>query len=1302
MRRRGTAPLALLLALALGPALPGTTAADVPYPPCLGPGCNDPHDYASYLFLAPGQLPNDFDPNGGDAWKFQAGTGMDVLGAWQVTTGRPDTVVAILDSGIRWNDADLARKVALNTGELPLPPGCAVYDCNGDGVVNVDDYAGAGVPDSNGNGFLDAEDLIRFYADGVDQDGNGYVDDIAGWDFDENDDDPFDDVDYGHGTGEAHDQVAEANNGSGTPGVAPSAMFLPLKVADSFVAVDADFARAVVYAVDRRVDVISEALGTISASRVSQGAIDYAYRSGIPIIASAADEESRHHNVPAALEHTLWVNSIRDGDGSIVAKTADHTLLNGCTNYGGHAWVAVPSSSCSSEATGRAAGLALLMVSHGKNLIERGLLSPYPGLDQPFSAEEIRQLFRRAAVDIDQSANRALPPGPFGALLQALLSAPGLGLVFESTQFATEPGWDQFTGYGRIDGVRLLDVTADTIPPEADLSGGLRWFDVIDPARRPSVPVRGSAAALRAGGSFDYTVEVGCGVQPAVFTAIGSGSASARLERALLATWDPAATAFACGFDPGATIDDPDAHTVTLRLQVRDRLGNLGEDRRTVAIHHDASLRFMRDLGASGESSPVLADVDRDGILDVVLAASDGRVHALRGSDGSEIPGFPVETDEMPHAASPGYASGVAPIPHEPVVAAAAADDLGGDGRVEIVVASTEGKVYVFDDHGRRRAGFPVATDPAFSRPENRDRVNDSDPGILAAPTLADLDPPGGDPRLEILVGAMDGHLYAWHADGSPVAGFPVRLADRTKVSVDEATGKATPLAGADVKERGAKIVGSPAVGDLDGDGRPEIVVPTNEEYGQEPGGFAIESTLLNALVQLGGGLGGFTSDVQGRLYVVQPDGNLHAGGPFRPGWPARVPLLVSGLLPTVATGTSASPALADLDGSGHLATAISGSVGPAILFDADGQPTLGSVGGQRRALATDFPNGGFPNVPPSAGSGDAPFLGALGSGAFGDLDGDGLPEYVEPTGGLRALLDVGLPGRQAFADHSITAWNPRTGALLPAFPRRMDDMQFLGSPALGDVDGDGHADVVQGSGGYLVRAYRADGATPAGWPKFTHGWLLASPALGDVDGDGKIEVVAVTREGNLFVWDTPAAATAAALPWQGFGRDRRHTQNLASGVSPLAAPADPLAGLAWALESIQLDFQALLANAPPDLAKRLLRSTAPRGLELALRGLARHQLALEIAGLPLAELGLRSPRGFDGVLDDLHQRLIQAVSAAAHGVVDTKQCAPGDSRCASGLHHAADFLLAGDQAALGGSDGLAVQLWALALAFAG
>ncbi len=1143
---------ALAAATISGLLLAGSARADFPYPTCAATGCSDPADFGAYLFLAPGELPNDFSLADDDTWKFVPETGVNVTGAWQLTTGRPDVVGAILDSGIRWGARDVARAVWLNAGELPIPPGCLVQDCNGDGFVSVDDWPDADL-DGNGNGFPDGQDLILAYSDGLDGDGNGVVDDIAGWDFHDGDNDPFDDVDYGHGTGEARDQVSEANDGGGLPGFAPSSRFVPLRVNDSFVAIGTEFTQAVVYATDLGVDYISEALGTLSASAADQAAIDRAYRMGIPLIASAADEESFHHNLPAALDHTIWVNSIVHGDGTIVVEEDQYDLLNGCTNYGGRAWVAISSNSCSSEATGRAAGMVSLLIAHGRNLMDRGLLSPYPGTDRPFSAEEVRQLLRRSADDIDHTGDLELTM--FG-LLANRLSAPDLGIFYGSKRFPTAPGWDLYTGYGRPDTVALLDVASATIPPEADLSGSLRWFDTVDPERTPKFDVTGSAAAVRVPGKFRWRLEVGCGADPREFRTLKKGKSKTPLSGARLARWKPAATAKKCKFDPSAAIATPDAHTVTLRLRVEDRNGNVGEDRRTVAIHSDPTLRFApRVLGASAESSPVLADVDGDEVLDVVVAGSDGAVHALRGSDGAELPGFPALTNPLAVPLSAGWVSGDVPLLREPVVGALAADDLDGDGAVEIVAAGTEGRVYVFEPDGSRRPGFPVTTTPAFSDPAERDSLNDADRGIFAAPTLADLDPAPGDGQLEILVAALDGYLYVWNADGSPRAGFPVRVADPAKVSVDAATGRATPLVDVDAKERARKLVSSPAVGDLDADGALEIVVGSNEEYGDEPDPFVPESPLTQFLFDLSslGFAGDFELDVQGRVYAIHADGNLHAVSPFRAGWPVRVPLLASGLLPTVATGTPGAPALADLDGgaSNELSVAIFGAIGPVLLLDPDGEPLLGEQGGAPFVLATDFPNG-FPDVPATAGSFDAPFFGALGSGAFGDLDGDGLPEYVAPTGGFRKLIDVSAPASQEPGQHQVTAWNPRTGGLLPAFPRAMEDMQFLSSPAIADVDGDGLAEIVQGSGGYLLHAFGPDGVEPPGWPKFTHGWLVASPTVGDVDGDGQLEVVAATREGNLYVWDTPSAAVAGSVQWQGFGADRRNSQNWSAGlVSP-------------------------------------------------------------------------------------------------------------------------------------------------------
>ena len=1119
--------------------------ADVPYPRCSQ--CPDPNNYSAYLFLPANALPNDYDTSQKDqVWKFEPTTGLNVRGAWQVTTGRPDVILAILDSGIIWDHRETANKVALNTAELPFPPGCSRYDCNQDGVVNVQDYAS--VADKNGNGLIDAQDLIRTYSDGVDNDGNGYVDDIAGWDFFENDNDPEDDVSFGHGTNQASYAGAEANNGTGFPGIAPNLMFIPLRVGDSFVAIDSDFAQAVVYATDRKVSVISEALGTLTASHTSQAAINYAYRNGIPLIASAADEESFHHNFPSTYEHSIWVNSIRNGDGQFVTQVNDYTILNGCTNYGGNAWVTVSSTNCSSEATGRAGGLVGLLVSHGKNLIDRGKLSPYPGLQTPFSAEEVRQILRWSAQDIDQSANLTLT---FSQTLQFgltfFLHFPS-NPPFGSSQFPTQAGWDQYTGFGRPDAAKLVSITAETIPPEADLSGGLNWFATLDPGRLNSVPIIGSVAAVRAPGSFNYKVEVGCGIQPTSFTSIGSGSSTGPLREAELAQWDLSKTVTACSLKPGDVVTRPDADTVTLRLQVTDSRGNVGEDRRTIALHSDRNLKFSPiPLMSSAESSPVLADINRDGVLDIVYSTTDGAVHATSGSTGRELQGFPAWTDLLPVHSSPAYSARLVEPAREPVVASVAADDLDGDGTVEIVVASTEGKVYVFDDHGRPRPGFPVATDPALSQESSRDPYNDLDPGIIGAPTLADLDGGGSNSDLEIIVGALDRHVYAWRSNGDPVSGFPVLLADPARVTVG-AGDRVSPKDPANTLERSAKIVGSPAVGDLDGDGFNEIVAATNEQYSGESTRFALDSRIAQIVQLLPEGT--VNDDVMGRVYAVQHDGNRHSGGPFRAGWPAPVPVLIPGFLPTLGTGTPGSPALADLDGSGKLSVAIFSAAGPVTVWDPDAKPVLGTQAGAIKALAMDFPGG---NLPATAGSADAPFIPIVGSGALGDITGDQKPEYVAPTAGIRAVFDMLSPGQQEFSDHQITAWNPRTGELLPAFPRIMDDLMFLTSPALADVDGDGTAEILQGSGGYLLRAYRSDGKEPDGWPKFTHGWILATPVAGDVDGDGLIEVVATTREGQLYVWDTPAEARASAIPWQGFGRDRRHTQNLSSGVSPLS-----------------------------------------------------------------------------------------------------------------------------------------------------
>jgi hypothetical protein len=1172
-------PLAVLSLLL---AAPMSARAEFPYPTCggpLAPACTNPADYASYLFLPttnPPTIPSDLSATN---FRFSSlvdpavpATAQELFGvrgpsvdkAWQVTTGRPDVVVAILDSGIEWQNvgamSDLAAKVHLNAAELPLPEGTSNgYDRNGDAVFNVRDYLADGthaqdsrVSDQNGNGLIDPEDLIEIFSDGTDDDANGYVDDIAGWDFHEEDNDPFDDVSYGHGTGEAEDSSAEAANGGGI-GTAPNTMFIPVKVGDSFVSDLNDFAKGVVFAVDSGAAIVQEANGSIDNTPFAQQAIDYAYARGVPVIASAADEESYHHNYPSNYNHTIPVNSVRAQDGTMVTDKT-YLLLNGCTNYGGHnVHVSIPSNSCSSEATGRGSGITALIVAQARNLVDRGLLANHPLTGTALSANEVKQVLAVTADDIDFSGNLALH-----------MASSVVVSHLTSSRFPSHAGRDKYFGYGRVNADHAVRaVSATTIPPEADIVAP-GWFHNLDPTVTPAVAITGSVAAYRRAQNYTYVVEYGCGVDPleAEFQrgghVIASGEPGVALQDALLATWTIGGVSADCAFNalslPVSERDQFDeTFNVTIRVQVTDDLGNVGEDRKVVSVHHDPDVTagFPLYFAASGESSPTLADLDGDGVLDLVIATADGRVHALDGS-GAELPGWPVATNlDVLHTGSAGFVSAaVSDQVHESILSSVAVGDLDRDGTVEVVVASTQGQLYVFSAAGVLRPGFPVTTTPAFSDPAIRNEANRLDPGFFATPALADLD---NDDQLEIIVGAMDRHLYVWRADGTPQPGFPILVVDRTVTTVNPTTGQVTwnLVGGQPVGSRGTKIVASPAVGDIDGDGFLEIVQGTNEEYVRGESGNVELSTFANLF-----GL----SPINGRVYAIAHDGTSsprvagNPAGPFLPGWPVKIAIFLDDLLPTVGHGVGQGATLADLDGDGAEEVAVQGNNGPIYVLRGDGASYLGvTAAGKHRTLDYDV----VAAYPSNSESVDFPMvLGLLGTPTMADLNGDRRLEVVAGTAGTRKLIDSQAPARQEPGDNQISAWDPQSGHMLSTFPRKIEDMMFFGNPTVADLDGDGLPEIVLGSGGGLVHAVNHLGAQPAGWPKFTNNWMIPIPVVGDIDGDGFLEVAVMSREGFLTVWNASGPVSAGAVQWQGYRHDRQRTGSVDSGVPAGLVPA--------------------------------------------------------------------------------------------------------------------------------------------------
>src|SRR5207237_996315 len=162
------------------------------------------------------------------------------------------------------------------------------------------------------------------------------------------------------------------------------------------------FAQGVVFSVDTGAAVIQEALGTYNQSKFAQQAIDYAYAHGLPVMASAADEDAWHHVFPGPYVHAIMVNAI--ADFGVPNEPNSWLFLNGCTNFSGNLQVSVSATSCSSEATGRSSGIAGLIVSAGRDAVDAHTLG------SPLTANEIRQVITRTADDI----NFDVPGGPAG------------------------------------------------------------------------------------------------------------------------------------------------------------------------------------------------------------------------------------------------------------------------------------------------------------------------------------------------------------------------------------------------------------------------------------------------------------------------------------------------------------------------------------------------------------------------------------------------------------------------------------------------------------------------------------------------------------------------------------------------------------------------------------------------------------------------------------------------------------------------------------------------------------------------
>ena len=263
------------------------------------------HVEPNYLY-SPQMVPNDIHFN--KQW-FLRNSGQDINGysgapdadisaieAWEIETGSSNVIIAVIDSGVAYDHPDLINNVWTNHHEI--------------------------------------------MENGLDDDLNGYVDDIHGWDFVNDNNNPSD---YsrdlygdGHGTHVAGIIAAQGNNGIGVSGIMWHAQIMPLQVfdlyetssfRDAFIQ-NINIISAIEYAVDNGAWIINCSFGSSLESQFQYEVLNHANQHGVLVVVAAGNESNNNDTIPIFPANWDLPNIIS------VAATDGLNNLSSYSNYG--------------------------------------------------------------------------------------------------------------------------------------------------------------------------------------------------------------------------------------------------------------------------------------------------------------------------------------------------------------------------------------------------------------------------------------------------------------------------------------------------------------------------------------------------------------------------------------------------------------------------------------------------------------------------------------------------------------------------------------------------------------------------------------------------------------------------------------------------------------------------------------------------------------------------------------------------------------------------------------------------------
>ena len=377
-------------------------------------------------------------------WLDRIGLGSGSTSAWRSMPAEPHTVVvAVIDTGIDWNHLDFAwSNLWTNTREIA--------------------------------------------DNGVDDDGNGYIDDIIGWNFFENSNKPWDHD--GHGTFTAGIIAASWNNGEGIAGINPHARIMVLRALNSFGNTRASYlARAITYAADNGAQIINLSVGGPTLTQVEADAVRYATSKGVLIVIASGNSGIVVDDFGiAGMDEVITVGAAGLDD-----------LRAPFSNYGQAVDLIAP-------------GVDILSLRARRT----DTLRDIPGAEYEAGAAYVgtdNRYYRASGT----SFSAPMVAGVASLLLSRdpTLTAPQLRrILLNSARDVGAPGIDQFSGYGLLDAAAAM--AAD---PDSFVTATISGVEVVQSDSGPAVAVNGTVSADTLASAY---IEIGSGEAPERWTRV--------------------------------------------------------------------------------------------------------------------------------------------------------------------------------------------------------------------------------------------------------------------------------------------------------------------------------------------------------------------------------------------------------------------------------------------------------------------------------------------------------------------------------------------------------------------------------------------------------------------------------------------------------------------------------------------------------------------------------------------------------------------------------------------------------------